>query len=291
MAARVAAGVRSGRRRGSCTPLSASAPRRDGGVWICRAPGDSRFGSIGRVVPAMLDAMPKTDDLLVQLEQLHQAAVQARKGGDFNAAMEHNEAALRILPANGTLTSAAHSEWLQRFVEERGRISDTAARCRIAAEREKAQASEEQHWVDRNRWSAQRVPRAHRQARLLLIGTTVACCLAVALVEVFVRLATSRAHQAARLEVSRAQLPAYVVSRSAGGPRSQRPTRSLRGGSGAAEAAQDMPPRSAVIDDVQERSQLPVQLLSVFGFCERGLAQDRRAQGHHGKEPAAAVLR
>jgi len=69
--------------------------------------------------------MPETLDPLEYVEQCHLSTIQARRQADFSAALAHNQDALAALP--GTLTGTAHTEWLQRLVEERALILDTAA--------------------------------------------------------------------------------------------------------------------------------------------------------------------
>lgn len=140
----------------------------------------------------MLRAMPETADLLLgRMELLHQRAVHARTRGDFAGAMEHNKVALAALPADGTLTGAAHNEWLARFVSERANIAEAAARHRRAVDHEQALAAMERRWAEQSHWSAQRMASAVRQVRILKIGAVVVCCLALALVEVTVRLVAS----------------------------------------------------------------------------------------------------
>ncbi|MEY9840479.1 hypothetical protein [Streptacidiphilus sp. EB103A] len=135
--------------------------------------------------------MPETVDPLECVEQCHLSTVQARRRAEFNAALDHNQAALAALPADGTLTGAEHNEWLQRLVAERALILDTAAQRRRSVERERVEATRENAWAARYRWSSRRVPRAYRHARGLLICTTVVCCLAVAVAEFAVRAALS----------------------------------------------------------------------------------------------------
>jgi hypothetical protein len=111
--------------------------------------------------------MPETGDLLLEsLEQLDQAAVEARQRGDFTAATSFKEDVLAALPADGALASHPHTEWLQRFVGERAQIGDATARRRIDAAHERERAAREQHWAGRDEESARMVARAVREAQL-----------------------------------------------------------------------------------------------------------------------------